>query len=96
MDQETRIKRLRIRSWRRGMKEMDLILGPFADERLPALDAALQVQYEALLEETDPDLYSWLLARMNGNPPDIPPHLQGIFDMVAEDALRRLRPVDKI
>lgn len=96
MDQETRIKRLRIRSWRRGMKEMDLILGPFADEHLPKLDAAMQVQYEALLEEADPDLYSWLLAQMNGNQPAIPPHLQGIFDLVARDALARLRPVDKI
>ena len=28
---ETRIKRLRMRSWRRGIKEMDLILGGFAD-----------------------------------------------------------------
>ena len=37
---ETRIKRLRMRSWRRGIKEMDLILGGFADAELAGLDAA--------------------------------------------------------
>ena len=31
---EIRLKRLRMRSWRRGMKEMDLILGPFSDSQL--------------------------------------------------------------
>ncbi|NIP76442.1 MAG: succinate dehydrogenase assembly factor 2, partial [Xanthomonadales bacterium] len=37
-DRETRLRRLRIRSWRRGTREMDLILGPFADARLADLD----------------------------------------------------------
>ena len=32
--EETRLKRLRMRSWRRGVKEMDLILGPFSDSEL--------------------------------------------------------------
>ena len=40
IDRETRIKRLRIRSWRRGTKEMDMILGPFADSGLDGLDDA--------------------------------------------------------
>jgi hypothetical protein len=34
---DTALKRLRMRSWRRGMKEMDLILGPFADAELARL-----------------------------------------------------------
>jgi len=58
------LKRLRMRSWRRGIKEMDLILGPFADETLAALDAPQRVQYEALLAENDHDLYQWLTARI--------------------------------
>ena len=33
-DANARLKRLTMRSWRRGMKEMDLILGPYADARL--------------------------------------------------------------
>ncbi|MGR3718090.1 MAG: succinate dehydrogenase assembly factor 2 [Thermohalobaculum sp.] len=57
---ETRIKRLRMRSWRRGIKEMDLILGRFADAALAGLDAAALDAYEALLEENDWDLYYWV------------------------------------
>ena len=34
---EDRLKRMRMRSWRRGTKEMDLILGPYADARLSGL-----------------------------------------------------------
>jgi antitoxin CptB len=57
---ETRLKRLRIRSWRRGTREMDLILGPFADGPLAALDDPALDAYEALLEQADPDLYAWI------------------------------------
>jgi antitoxin CptB len=57
---ETRIKRLRIRSWRRGMKEMDLILGPYADARLGAMGSAALDVYEALLAENDQDLLAWV------------------------------------
>jgi antitoxin CptB len=54
------LKRLRLRSWRRGMKEMDLILGPFADEALAELPAEELADYERLLSENDQDLYSWV------------------------------------
>ena len=57
---ETRLKRLRLRSWRRGIKEMDLILGGFADNGLADLDAPALDAYEALLEENDWDLYYWV------------------------------------
>lgn len=55
-----RLKRLRMRSWRRGTKEMDLILGPFADGELVALGAADLDLYDALLSENDQDLYPWV------------------------------------
>ena len=57
---QTRIKRLRMRSWRRGIKEMDLILGGFADAELAGLDGAMLDAYERLLEENDWDLYYWV------------------------------------
>ena len=60
IDRETRIKRLRIRSWRRGTKEMDMILGPFADSGLAGLDDAALDAIEALLDENDNDLYTWV------------------------------------
>ncbi|MEX0968862.1 MAG: succinate dehydrogenase assembly factor 2 [Paracoccaceae bacterium] len=56
---EIRLKRLRIRSWRRGMKEMDLLLGPFSDGPIAALSSAELDAYEAMLEENDQDLYRW-------------------------------------
>ena len=56
---ETRLKRLKMRSWRRGTKEMDLILGPFSDSELGRLSARELDAYEALLEENDHDLYLW-------------------------------------
>ena len=57
---EIRVKRLRMRSWRRGMKEMDLILGPFSDTELVGLPPETLDQYEDLLDENDQDLYKWV------------------------------------
>ncbi|AQS48938.1 MULTISPECIES: succinate dehydrogenase assembly factor 2 [Thioclava] len=57
---EARLKRMKMRSWRRGIKEMDLILGPYADARLPELDADTLELYDQLLEENDQDLYPWV------------------------------------
>ncbi|MGF1445554.1 MAG: succinate dehydrogenase assembly factor 2 [Pikeienuella sp.] len=57
---EHRLKRLRLRSWRRGIREMDLILGRFADERLAGLTVPELDAYERLLEEPDWDLYYWV------------------------------------
>ena len=76
---ETRLKRLKIRSWRRGTKEMDLLLGPYADEVLPTLDGAALDAYEALLDENDQDLYAWI----SGAAPMAAPHAE-MLGRVAE------------
>jgi antitoxin CptB len=60
---EARLKRLTMRSWRRGMKEMDLVLGPFADAHLAGLQAADLASYDALLAENDQDLMAWILGQ---------------------------------
>ena len=57
---ETRLKRLRMRSMRRGIKEMDIILSRFAETELDALDAATLDVYDTLLSENDQDLYRWV------------------------------------
>ena len=69
---ETRLKRLRMRSWRRGTKEMDLILGPFSDGPLAALPPRDVDAYEALLEEQDQDLYLWVSGRLTAPEDHIP------------------------
>ena len=48
---EARIKRMKMRSWRRGIREMDLILGPYADAKLEQFDAAALDLFDTLLEE---------------------------------------------
>ncbi|MEO0990389.1 MAG: succinate dehydrogenase assembly factor 2 [Pseudomonadota bacterium] len=65
---EARQKRMRMRSWRRGTKEMDLILGPYADVNLGQMGDAELEEYDALLSENDQDLYEWVTAR--AAPPD--------------------------
>ena len=60
---EVRLKRLKIRSWRRGTKEMDLILGGWSDIHLAALDDGDLDAYEAILDENDHDLYQWITGR---------------------------------
>ena len=53
-------KRLIMRSMRRGIKEMDLILSDFARRRLADYDAPQLSLYEALLDESDLDIYTWV------------------------------------
>jgi antitoxin CptB len=60
---DVRLRRMRMRSWRRGTKEMDLILGAFADRGLATLDDAALDLYDLLLEENDHDLYAWVAGR---------------------------------
>lgn len=71
---EHRLKRVRMRSWRRGTREMDLILGPFADTRLAGLEPGGLAAYERLLDENDQDLYLWV----TGAVPAPPDHRQTI------------------
>lgn len=57
---DDRQKKLRFRAWRRGFREIDLILGSFADCRLADLDAAGLADFELLLEAPDQDVYDWI------------------------------------
>ncbi len=61
---QDRIKRLRMRSMRRGIKEMDLILSAYADDQLDTMTEAEIVQYDALLNENDQDLYQWVTGQV--------------------------------
>jgi len=63
-----RLKRLKMRSMRRGIKEMDLILTAYASENLPRMGAADLDLYDALLNENDQDLYQWVTGQVA--PPD--------------------------
>ena len=60
---EHRLKKIRLRAWRRGFREADLILGPFADRYVPSMTPAQLDAFEALMEEADQDIYDWYLGR---------------------------------
>lgn len=89
-EEEARLKRLTMRSWRRGMKEMDLILGPFADSEIKGLTPTDLDLYEALLEENDQDLYPWITARLKGEHPGPAPFIP-LLDRISTFAAARLR-----
>ena len=60
---DTRLKKIGFRAWHRGFREADLILGAFADLRLPTMTSAELDLFEELLEEADHDIYDWIVGR---------------------------------
>ena len=60
----TRVNRIRFRAWRRGFREADLILGPFADSHAPSMSSDELDRFEALLEQADHDIYGWILGSL--------------------------------
>lgn len=84
---EARLKRMAMRSWRRGTKEMDMILGPWSDVHLAGLDVARLDTYEVLLEENDQDLLPWVLGQ--AVPPVV---LAGLIAEIGDFARTRLQP----
>ena len=56
-------KRLLIRSWRRGTKELDLILGKFSDNNVSKLEMTELDLYEQLLSNDDYVIYDWLFGK---------------------------------
>ncbi len=48
-----RRRRIRVRAWWRGMREMDILMGRFVDARIEALPAAALAELEALLDLPD-------------------------------------------
>ncbi len=53
-------KQLIFRSWHRGTREMDLLLGRFAEAHVPAFGAPQAADYERFLKNSDPDIYNWI------------------------------------
>jgi antitoxin CptB len=60
---DVRIKRLLYRSSYTGTKETDVLLGQFASRHLSELSPELLDQYEALIENSEPDLFMWISGR---------------------------------
>jgi antitoxin CptB len=72
---DDRRKRLLFRCWHRGTREMDLILGRFADAAIAELGDDELAQFERLIEVPDPDLY----AALTGDKPLVAEHDTALF-----------------
>ncbi|MEO9651471.1 MAG: succinate dehydrogenase assembly factor 2 [Roseobacter sp.] len=77
---EHRIKRLKMRSMRRGIKEMDLILQRFAEAHLESMNDADLTLYDKMLSENDHDLYQWVTGQTSA--PEI---YGGLVDEIVKD-----------
>lgn len=70
MEKNTEIirKKILFRSWHRGTKEMDLILGTYADNNLSNMSYDELMHFQSFLNLTDPDLYKWLISEEKAFP----------------------------
>ncbi len=84
---EARLKRLHMRSMRRGIKEMDLILSAFSQAHLADLSEAELVLYDALLAENDHDIYGWV-----GGQFAVPSQYADLIGRIAQGAEGVTRP----
>ena len=75
---DDRRKRLLFRCWHRGTREMDLILGRFADAEIATLGNDELAQLEQLIDVPDPDLY----AALTGDTPLAPEYATTLFDRI--------------
>jgi antitoxin CptB len=57
---DARRRKLLFRAWHRGMREMDLIMGRFADATIEQLAADELADFELLLEVPDRELLAWI------------------------------------
>jgi antitoxin CptB len=67
---EVRRRKLLFRSWHRGMREMDLIMGRFMDHAVETLDDSELTEFERLIDLPDRDLLAWITGET-----DVPPNV---------------------
>ena len=68
-DRKVRLGRIAYRAWRRGFREADMVLGPFADQIAPDLSDEELAIFEDLLDVEDQYLYGWIIER-DQTPPE--------------------------
>ena len=73
---DLRRKRARFRAWHRGMREMDLVMGRFADQELATLGEGELDWFERLMDAPDQQVYAWVTARVPTPPEFDTPLLQ--------------------
>ncbi len=88
---ENRLKRMKMRAWRRGTKEMDLILGPYADAHLPKMPLDELEIFDQILHTNDQDLLPMVLGQTPA-----PAAFAALMAKIATHARVRLMPGAKL
>ncbi|OOG67221.1 hypothetical protein BLJAPNOD_02890 [Ensifer sp. M14] len=60
-DLDPRRRRILFRAWHRGIREMDLVLGQFAEAELSGLSEVELDELEIIMAEEDNDLVKWII-----------------------------------
>jgi antitoxin CptB len=58
---DVRRRKILFRAWHRGTREMDLLMGRFADAALPGMSDDELDEFERLIDVPDPDLFGWIM-----------------------------------
>lgn len=85
---DARRRRILFRAWRRGMREMDLLMGSFADAELPTMSKADVDELEGLLDSPDPMVLGWLTGE-EPTPAEVETELFARLRLAHSAALRR-------
>ena len=59
-DLDVRRRKILFRAWHRGIREMDLIMGRFADAEIATMPEPDLDEFERLIEVPDRDLFRWI------------------------------------
>jgi|TARA_B110000503_G_scaffold64000_1_gene100936 antitoxin CptB len=65
---------------RRGMLELDVLLGPFAAHALPLISADQQQVYVRLLSQQDPDLFAWFMGHVTSDDKELASMVKQVKD----------------
>jgi antitoxin CptB len=77
---DERRRRLLFRSWHRGIREVDLVLGRFADREIGGLNDTELDDFEKLLDVPTPVLLAWVMGEEPVPPEDETPLLRRMLN----------------
>ncbi|GAB5458186.1 MAG: succinate dehydrogenase assembly factor 2 [Henriciella sp.] len=75
---DERRRKIKFRAWRRGFREMDLLLGSFADAHLETMSEDDLSEFERLLATPDWEVFAWIV----GQKPIPPNYMSDLLDQI--------------